>query len=181
MSHEFLTSAAWAFFTEHNGPLIPGHANQEISAALLNIIGFICKYSQTIMSMKDLDWIKAPHFLFFNFVYGFFGCAGSLLLLGLSSHQQAGLPSSCGVRAAHGSGFALEHGLWAAWASVIAACGFSSSWALEHRLSCSAACGIFPDQGLNPCLLCWGFVTTEPPGKSTMSSFKTDLWTQAGH
>ena len=24
-----------------------------------------------------------------------------------------------------------------------------------HRLSCSAACGIFPDQGLNPCLLHW--------------------------
>ena len=25
----------------------------------------------------------------------------------------------------------------------------------EHRLSCSGACGIFPDQGLNPCLLNW--------------------------
>ena len=36
--------------------------------------------------------------------------------------------------------------------------GFSScgSWALERRLSsCSAACGIFPDQGSNPCLLHW--------------------------
>ena len=24
-----------------------------------------------------------------------------------------------------------------------------------HRLSCSAACGIFPDQGWNTCLLHW--------------------------
>ena len=26
---------------------------------------------------------------------------------------------------------------------------------VAHRLSCSEACGIFPDQGLNPCLLHW--------------------------
>ena len=26
---------------------------------------------------------------------------------------------------------------------------------VAHTLSCSAACGIFPDQGLNPCLLHW--------------------------
>ena len=26
---------------------------------------------------------------------------------------------------------------------------------VPHRLSCSMACGIFPDQGLNPCLLHW--------------------------
>ena len=31
-------------------------------------------------------------------------------------------------------------------------------------LRCSEACGISPDQGLNPCLL-HGFFTTEPPGK----------------
>ena len=26
---------------------------------------------------------------------------------------------------------------------------------MAHGLSCSAACGIFPDQGSNPCLLHW--------------------------
>ena len=181
MSHEFLTTAAWAFFTEHNGPLIPGHANQEISAALLNIIAFICKYSQTIMSMKDLDWIKAPHFLFLILFMDFLAVLGLCWYLDFPLTSKQGLLSRCGVRAARGSGFALEHGLRAAWASVIVARGFSSSWALEHRLSCSAACGTFPDQGSNLCLLRWGFVTTEPPGKPTMSSFKTDLWTQAGH
>ena len=40
---------------------------------------------------------------------------------------------------------------------VVAACG---PWrvgtvAVAHRLSCSLACGIFPDQGSNPCPLCW--------------------------
>ena len=49
-------------------------------------------------------------------------------------------------------------------ASVVAARGLSScnSQALEHRLivvvhwlSSSEACGIFPDQGSNPCLLHW--------------------------
>ena len=51
---------------------------------------------------------------------------------------------------------------------------------VAHGLSCSEACGIFPDQGLNPCPLHWqadsqplrhqgspagGFLTTAPPGK----------------
>ena len=29
----------------------------------------------------------------------------------------------------------------------------AGSVAVAHRLSCPAACGIFPDQGLNPCCL----------------------------
>ena len=36
-----------------------------------------------------------------------------------------------------------EHRLKGAWASVVTA----------HELSCPKACGIFPDQGLNPCPL----------------------------
>ena len=38
-----------------------------------------------------------------------------------------------------------EHGLLGAWASVV----------MAHGLSCSAACGIPPDQGSNPCPLHW--------------------------
>ena len=33
--------------------------------------------------------------------------------------------------------------------------GSVDSAAVEHGLSCSVACGIFPDQGLNPCPLHW--------------------------
>ena len=32
--------------------------------------------------------------------------------------------------------------------------GCGGSEVVEHGLSCSAACGIFPDQGWNPSLLC---------------------------
>ena len=57
-----------------------------------------------------------------------------------------------------------EQRLWGSWASVVAAHGLSSwgSQTLEHRLSsavhglsCSAACGIFPDRGSKLCLLHW--------------------------
>ena len=38
----------------------------------------------------------------------------------------------------------VAHGLWSAVSVVVA-----------HGISCSAACGIFPDQGSNPCPLHW--------------------------
>ena len=43
------------------------------------------------------------------------------------------------------------------WASVIAVpdAWSAGSTVVVHRLSCTAACGIFPDQGSNPCLLHW--------------------------
>ena len=41
--------------------------------------------------------------------------------------------------------------------SVVGAHGLQSTGSIvvAHRLSCSKACGIFPDQGSNPCLLHW--------------------------
>ena len=81
-----------------------------------------------------------------NFI---FVCAGSLSLWGLLS--------SCGARASHHGGFSCCR----AWA--LGHTGFSSatpglqntgSVVVAYRLS-SAACGIFPDQGSNPCLLHW--------------------------
>ena len=97
-------------------------------------------------------------FLFFFFFFSFkkvciFGCAASSLLSGGSSLGAcAGLSlqgllflgspaGSGGARklSSHGSQ-ALEHRL---------------SIAVAHGLSCSVVCGIFPDQGLNPCLLHW--------------------------
>ena len=77
-------------------------------------------------------------FIIILFIY-FFGCTGSLLLLGLfSSCSEWGLLSTGGARASHFCRFSC--------------CGAQAS---EHGLSCSKACGIFLDQGLNPCLLHW--------------------------
>ena len=51
----------------------------------------------------------------------------------------------------------------------------AGSVVVAHRLSCSMACGIFPDQGSNPCppALAGGFLTTAPPGKSQIIMFYT--------
>ena len=58
----------------------------------------------------------------------------------------------------------VELGLQGTRASVVVTCGLSTcmSQPLEHRFSsrgtqasCSAACGVFLSQGLNPCLLHW--------------------------
>ena len=69
------------------------------------------------------------------------------------------------------------HGLQQLWyvGSVVVACKLQSagSVVVAHRLSCSEACGIFPDQGSNPCppALADGSLTTAPPGKSLLSYF----------
>ena len=42
---------------------------------------------------------------------------------------------------------------------------------VAHGPSCSAACGILPDQGSNPCPLAGRFSTTAPPGKPCMLDF----------
>ena len=87
-----------------------------------------------------------------------------------------------------------EHGLSGVQASVAEACGLGGcgspalehvlngcgSPALEHvlsscggRLSCSEACGIFLDQGLNSCLLHYQVdsLPAEPPGKPLFISY----------
>ena len=99
----------------------------------------------------------------------YFGRAGSSLLLG-----DRGLLSGCGERVSHCGGFSCcgaraPHGLpWASVAGtaraqelwflgpVIVACGpwiVQASVVVAHGLSCPEACGVFPDQGLNPYLL----------------------------
>ena len=53
--------------------------------------------------------------------------------------------SSRSARAAHCGGFSCGAQAVGAWALV----------AVGHRFSCPLACGIFPNQGLNPCFLPW--------------------------
>ena len=62
-----------------------------------------------------------------------------------------------------------EHRLCNAWSSVVETCGLSSCESLGSVVvvpgfSCSAACGLFPDQGSNPALA-GGFFTAESQGK----------------
>ena len=68
-----------------------------------------------------------------------FGCAGSLLLHGLSSRcGEHGLPSSCETWTSQCCGLSLQS---------------TGSTVMVHRLRCSMPCGIFLGQGLNLHLL----------------------------
>ena len=114
---------------------------------------------------KSVSNNVSPTFLFILFLF-IFGCVGSLLLRGLSVVAANGgyfslwcagfslrwilLLGSTGSRRAGFSSCGLR-------ASVVVACGLWSagSVVVAHGLNCSAARGIFPDQGLNPCPLHW--------------------------
>ena len=73
--------------------------------------------------------------------------------MGFLQQRQVGASLCCSVQASHGSGFsccgawALGRGLQQLW--------LADSVVVAHRLSCSMACGILLDQGLNQCPLHW--------------------------
>ena len=99
------------------------------------------------------------HFkIFYFFTYLFLAMPVFVAVCGLSLVTENGVLSSCGARVSHCSGFSC----WGAQAlgtqaSVALAPGLWStgSIAVAHRLRSSVACGIFPNQGLNLCLLHW--------------------------
>ena len=85
-------------------------------------------------------------FLFFYFIYLF------LAMLGLRFCARAF--SSCGER---GPLFITVRGLLTIVASLVGSTSSrrAGSVVVAHGPSCSAACGIFPDQGSNQCPLHW--------------------------
>ena len=82
------------------------------------------------------------------------------------------------------------HGLQQLWhaGSVVVAHGLQSAGSLfvVHGLSCSTACGIFPDQGSNPCPLHWQ-VDSQPlrhqgsPNCGILSGVKIHLKSTESH
>ena len=87
-------------------------------------------------------------FNFYLFIYLFiYGCVGSSFLCeGFLQLWQAGATLHRGAWASH------YHGL-----SCLRSTGSrrAGSVVVAHGPNCSAACGIFPDQGSNPCPLHW--------------------------
>ena len=110
--------------------------------------------------------------IYYLFIIFIFGCVGSSFLCeGFLQLWRVGATLHRGARASHYRGLSLRSRGSRRSGSVVVA----------HGPSCSAACGIFPDQGSNPCPLHWqadsqplrhqgspagGFLTTAPPGKS---------------
>ena len=99
---------------------------------------------------QDQEGLESSSSFFFNFIYFLFfifGCAGSSLLhVGFSL-----VAATKGYSSLWCAGFSLR------WLLLLGAqaLGTRVSVVVAHGLSCSAACGIFLDQGLNLCLLHW--------------------------
>ena len=86
-------------------------------------------------------------FFFFKLINLFiFGCVGSSFLWG---------PSPVAASGGHSSSRCA--GLSLSWPLLLwsTSSGHGGSVVVAHGPSCSAACGIFRDQGLNPCALHW--------------------------
>ena len=145
---------------------------------LLTVLGLFFSFSSFFKFLKsqiiDMKAFFLSFFLKFIylFIYSFiFGCIGSLLLhAGFLQLRRVGSTLHCGARASDCGGFSCCRA-WnpGVWASVVVARGLQSagsvvvahklqgadSVVVAHGLSCSTACGIFLDQGLNPCPLHW--------------------------
>ena len=131
----------------------------------------IFNYNKNNGAMFFCFWFLGGFFclFFILFIYYFWlrwvfvaACGLSLVEVsgGYSSLRCAGATLHCSAQASHCSGSSCcKARVLGTRASVVVARGLSScgSQALEHRLiSCGAwatACGIFPDQGPNPCSL----------------------------
>ena len=112
------------------------------------------------------------------YLFYFLGCAGSSLLLGFSL---VGVSKGYSVAAVRGLlsaevSLVVEHGLWGARASAVAAHSsvVCTSWALQHRLSscgpqAKLPCGMWdlPGAGIEPVspALAGRFLIIGPPGK----------------
>ena len=84
----------------------------------------------------------------------------------VAAHRLSLVAASRGYSSLWCMGFSLQ------WLLLLSTgSGRTGSVVVAHRLSCSAACGIFLDQGSNLCPLHWpaGSLTTAPPGKSHIS------------
>ena len=93
-----------------------------------------------------------------NFIYLFLAVLSLHCCTGFSLAAVSRVTLHCGTWASHCGGFSYCRAL------ALGCVGFSScsSWGLERRLSscghglgCPKACGLFLDQGLDPCLLHW--------------------------
>ena len=93
-----------------------------------------------------------------------------------SGYGQWGLLFRCRAQASHWSDFSCCRAR-ALGCSGFTNCSKVGSVVAAHGFSCSLACGIFPDQGPNQCLLRWltgGFFITEPPTRPNVSYLHND-------
>ena len=99
---------------------------------------------------------------FFFFFSSFISSCLCCCMGALSNCSEQGLLSSCsGGLLIEVASLVVEHGLQVHTSSVVA----------THGLSCPGACGIFPDQGLNPCPLQWQGILNHWTTREVLGSF----------
>ena len=98
------------------------------------------KWSSIFLFLFFLNFLKIYLFLNFWLCWFFVSVRGLSLLAASGGHSS----SQC-------------VGLWLSRPLLLQSTGSrrTGSVVVAHMLSCSAACGIFPDQGSNPCPLYW--------------------------
>ena len=101
---------------------------------------------QLVTWKKPVGIVKKIFFLLNLFIYLFWLCWVFVSVRGLSL-----------VAASRGHSSSQCAGLSLSWSLLLRSTGSrrAGSVVVAHRPSCSAACGIFPDQGSNPCPLHW--------------------------
>ena len=115
----------------------------------------IYKWTHTITLTKILNFLSALSFFLPSFLSFYFW----LRWVFIAARGLSLVASSGGYSSLRCTGFSLRW-LLLLWSTGSRRTGFSScgtraSEVVAHELSCSAACGIFPDQGSNPCPLHW--------------------------
>ena len=117
----------------------------------------------TLIQERDLFLISYLSFFFFlRFICSWLRWV-FVAAQAFSSCREWGPLSAFSAPASHGSGFrGWEAWPLGAWASVVVvrgcrSCGLwsTASVVVVQGFSCSVVCGIFPNQGLNPCPLHW--------------------------
>ena len=126
----------------------------------------IMSLSQKFKFFYVLKTIVVLFYLFIFLINLFMAALGLHCCADFLQLQRAGATLRCGVRASHCGGFSccraralgtrasvvVAHGLQQLW---LAGLQSTDSVVVVHGLGCSMACGIFPDQGSNPCPLHW--------------------------
>ena len=124
--------------------------------SLLTVYFWFCSLSSIFkMWSEPFSFKLCTNHPWFLFLKQFFLCWCFVAALGFS--LVAAIRGYSLVMASRGYSSVPVHGLLIVMASLIVEHG-SSAWAsvgVAHGLSCFAACGIFLEQGLNPCLLHW--------------------------
>ena len=121
-------------------PCIPWHV-PSICAALQFYIKIKFRELSDHPSLPIKNFNYCHSFFFFNLFY-FFG----RVLVFFAAHRLSLVVASGGYSLLRCAGFSLR------WLLLLQSTG---SVVVAHRLSCFAACGIFPDQGSNLCPLHW--------------------------